>query len=962
MKKIHIILISAVGCASLLTSTGCSDDLDFFNNNIPESSNRITFAVAPAEEWTVQSRAGGVGDPNHLYDILQVKETIDGDTLYLHSEISDYSTLYDEPGSRGQLISSSGVMYDQLSVSACYYDDSKTWDWEDWGYEADPNFLIDETVVSNGSNTAFDFAQTRYWPLKGKVRFLAYGPSVNQSVAIETELANAGAPRNYWFDKSNQTVTDWTGTTHNYGPRMYVRVPNDAKNHQDLIVAYSEEISCAGTHQPVAMKFQHPLTGIRLICGDDMIQGKIKKITFKNVCRDGNIYLGMYTKDALSSADIVDYPTTPNSRFEVWSNLDDFTMTFDGDGLDVGPNTSITSDDNMFFMMPQSFDESLYYYADGKDVTLEIEFEHTNVDTGLPITQTLTTSLMGRVWPSGKIVTYKLSFKDQILEVEEPQVFSYNGYVYSGGSDGIATDTVAVNSINSGYYRDWNFNILDGGSSWLNAEKTADGKGLVFSTKDRDSRTPTGLDINANLKKTTHGSSTTPWNLSNSTGASKIMNTANCYMVDGAGTYILPMVYGNAIENGAKNQSAYYMTGAELETFKGHLGNDLWSPYIQSTWKTPTKAYVVWQDAQGLVTNVSLDTGYFGKDTSFSSDLNIYGVKFEVPSSTITQGNAILAVEDEDGNIMWSWHIWVTNFDFSSQVPEYTNTVGVTTVHNVTYQLMPVNLGWCSGDDKISYYQPRSARVVFTSGTVADTITVTQESHLSYPRGNQPYYQWGRKDPFVATTDGTHSKTYWDGAGTAHSSEIDLKTFASPATTRNSLADLIKHPDTWHIPPYVEPGTIKWGSAVDKKNALDVTYNNLWNNGAASGSDIKTIYDPCPPGYMVSNADAFTGLKIIHHSDNAELSESYAVYDKFQVLTFPISGYRDWADNGQVWSYTDGARGCVWSNGYKPDSESQAFNGSTGCAYYMNFTSSVLIPQDFYYTCDGFPVRPYAYK
>lgn len=951
----------------MLAATGCSDDFNFFDGNIPEGTDVITFTASPHSDWSVQSRGGNSANEPKLNGMLTVNQPINGDTLYLHTEESDYSVLYTpaaETASRGQLIStaSDGVMYDELEIAAYYYSDSQSWDWSGWSSQAEPNYFVDETV-SKTSGTSFNFAQTRHWPTSGKIRFLAYAPSINEATNITSEMEGSGAPRNYWFDKTNQTVTDWTGTTHEYGPRMYVRVPNDAKNQQDLLVAYTEEISCSGTHQPVKLNFQHPLTGIRFICGDDMTEGTIKKITLKNVCRDGNIYLGMYNTSALSSADIIDYPATSNSRFEVWANLDNFTLTFDNGGIAVGPNATVTTPDNMFFMLPQSFDSTLSYYADGTEATLEIEFEHINADTGLPITQTLTSSLMGRQWPSGKIVTYKLSFKDQILDVEEPKTFSYNGYVYNGSSEGMPNDTVAVSSINSGYYRDWNFSILDGGTSWLNAEKSSDGKSIIFSTKDRDSRTPTALNIDQNLKKTTHGSTSTPYNLSNSSGASKIMNTANCYMVDGAGTYIFPLVYGNAIENGVKNQNSYYMTGAQLETFQGHLGNNLWSPYIQSTWKTPTRAYILWQDANGLISNVSIDTDYFGKDTSFSSDLNIYGIKFNVPASTITQGNAVIAVEDNEGNIMWSWHIWVTNLDFSSQVPEYTKNVNVTNATGSSYALLPVNLGWCSGGRTISYYTPRQARVVFTSGTLSDTIIVDQESHLTYPTGDNTYYQWGRKDPFVGTTNGVYSKTWYDASGTAHASQTDLPVFSSTSTTRAALVDMILHPDTWHIPPYTEPGTIKWGGVVDKKDAQDVTYSNLWNNGTASGTAIKTIYDPCPPGYMVSNADAFTGLQaIIYNIDNAGLSETYSTHDKFQILTFPVSGYRDWADNGKIWDYTSGARGCVWSNTYKPDTESSAFNGAKGCAYYMNFTSTVIIPMDYYYTCDGFPIRPCAYK
>ncbi len=40
-------------------------------------------------------------------------------------------------------------------------------------------------------------------------------------------------------------------------------------------------------------------------------------------------------------------------------------------------------------------------------------------------------------------------------------------------------------------------------------------------------------------------------------GGTTAMNTANCYIINAPGRYSLPLVYGNAIKNGATNSSAY---------------------------------------------------------------------------------------------------------------------------------------------------------------------------------------------------------------------------------------------------------------------------------------------------------------------------------------------------------------------------------------------------------------------
>ena len=100
------------------------------------------------------------------------------------------------------------------------------------------------------------------------------------------------------------------------------------------------------------------------------------------------------------------------------------------------------------------------------------------------------------------------------------------------------------------------------------------------------------------------------------------MSTANCYMVHTAGDYKLPLVYGNAIKNGAANSAAW--TGVTNEyttaTFPNHNGDAINAPWIT---KAATgdgvdkgmgiavdKAELLWQDAQGLVTAVGIDGDY----------------------------------------------------------------------------------------------------------------------------------------------------------------------------------------------------------------------------------------------------------------------------------------------------------------------------------------------------------------
>lgn len=198
--------------------------------------------------------------------------------------------------------------------------------------------------------------------------------------------------------------------------------------------------------------------------------------------------------------------------------------------------------------------------------------------------------------------------------------------------------------------------------------------------------------------------------------------TANCYMVHTAGNYKLPLVYGNAIKNGATNAAAYTGVSGQLETFPRHDGSAITGPWIKDNDITVTQAELLWQDAEGLITNVGIDGDYLTLTVGKDADTQ--------------EGNAVVAAKDGSGNIVWSWHIWVTKQTFAAA----DLTTVATGSHD--YKVTPVNLGWV-GDD------------IYT--------------------GTNTFYQWGRKDPFK----GTGSVTY--------------------STSSATIADNIKNPTTFYI-------------------------------------------------------------------------------------------------------------------------------------------------------------------
>ena len=150
--------------------------------------------------------------------------------------------------------------------------------------------------------------------------------------------------------------------------------------------------------------------------------------------------------------------------------------------------------------------------------------------------------------------------------------------------------------------------------------------------------------------------------------------TANCYIV--------PPVYAeyafNATVKGNSRESVGVISTAEV------------------LWETAMK----YDDIQKgeIISEVSVD----GNNVHFTL------------SPEVKQGNALIAVKDAEGTILWSWHIWVVDFD-----PVETQQ---------TYQsgaiMMDRNLG--------------------ATSVIPVPMTAENSDYTAYGL----YYQWGRKDPF----------------------------------------------------------------------------------------------------------------------------------------------------------------------------------------------------------------------
>lgn len=417
---------------------------------------------------------------------------------------------------------------------------------------------------------------------------------------------------------------------------------------------------------------------------------------------------------------------------------------------------------------------------------------------------------------------------------------------------------------------------------------TAGESGAAWLTKNITDRLAAYNKVLKDAKQ--KGSPGNHWNLSNPTGAAPVQNTANSYLISAPGYYRIPLVYGNAIKGGADNPGSYKTshTGTYILTnFKDHANHDITSPYInvQNGSDPATQASIVWTDQSGIVDGLSVT----------NAGANSF-VKFHVPADKIKNGNAVIAVKNASGTIMWSWHLWFDHDDVLDIIP-------VKNHGGITYNFTKQTLGFAYRKWEGSTYA-RVARVI-----VEQTIAnggVKKRGHIDITQnpGNvkeisSTMYQFGRKDAMPGV------QTVSDGS------------FTQNGGNNMSIQNGIQHPEIFYT----------WGGSWSDYPPMGYSYRNLWSmeNTAISHNDnavIKTIYDPCPAGFKMPASNAFTGFTTTGSFTNTQSEFNVSgdwdngwnfnnkITNPTATVYFPASGYRTYGEGllrnvgryGNYWS------------------------------------------------------------
>lgn len=892
-------------CVALLSATGCTDDFGYQNIE----GKQVSFNVTASDAW---HNGMGINENEPTTRCMSVKELVgDGDTrLYLHTVVVDNPVEETVSASRGTPIRDLNTFkdkYKRFSLSGICYtgtypDDESQNEWKaEYAYDL---------PYSTASGTPAEGGRPLIWPSNGNVRFFAFAPTV-----ADFEKLNTGG---------SLALSEATA----FGsPKLTYTVPADVTRQIDLMTVQTN-VSAATTPQ-VELKFGHALTAVRIVCGKDMLAGTISKVEISGIFGGGTQVVGSDTW--IPSGQLASYTISKEIALSTDNTSDDI--------IHAGNGTAIagTETDNLTFMlMPQKLPT---------DASITIVF--TDEVTGTE--RTITGSIAGQTWEAGKIITYSVSPSsihiNASVEINKKgatagnptgDVIPYSGVWYDvkynpgkveivqAGVDTKKIAEIPVDKIKFKYQ-------LDGSEEW--ADCTTNPGGLLQIAPQSDYATMR-KDFNTTTET---GSEKSPVSLTVNG------KTANCYLVDEAGYFSLPLIYGNG------NVAVPVEHTKSLKHYVNHNDVQISSATITGV----CDAVLCWQDAPDLIDSASVKV----------VDDNLV---FHIRKQTITQGNALLAVRNSSKDIIWSWHIWVTPYkdDFYSQF--YTSKPDAT--HS--YELAKYNLGWCDSHGHNASRKFKLRAVVDMSAyggekeTPIEIGTFTQDVFKGSDGGDNTYYQWGRKDPMLGGVynSGTPIYKYYKKGDKTKSPDPNEFTMenkqvfnqynqdgynysfcknpgdmvesygligsAGEASKGVTIGYAIKHPymfvtnsteheadgtfnyrNHWHIPYADHP--------VTYLNKADHIMFNAWNSAATDAGRTypvktdslkynaervtKSIYDPCPPEFQVPPIHALKGVYDKTSSAWKYENNAWTITSDGGSITFPLTGVRNYALRSTEW-------------------------------------------------------------
>ena len=803
MKKNSLQMIALTLALSSVVFVSCNTMDDDFTH---ADSNNIRFSVDADTDGLPMTRATRYADS----PVVMLGEG-SRDTLYLHASVDVNTTTVskeEKAGTRGVPVNT------QNFKNVC----------QDFGVTAYTQtghklYMANEKVSTENGGAWSPDGGVRYWPEDdAKLDFYAHAP--------------------YEFSGSDK-ITIGDGNTMSFSYAVPTNNGEDAVAQPDVMLAYTacgrDDTDGKGT---VPLKFAHALAGVKFVAKD--IAGcTINSITLK----------GLYGKGECTFTPGTAEGSTLSGTFD-WTGLDDkkdFAQNYDVTLNDQQTGQQQITDKNpatTFMMIPQALGDAtveinltttknqqphtltgklaignLTEWEAGNIYTYEISTESINWEYVFEVTPTISLPL-GGTSSTYNVKSYR--YRRENPSVKEPVAWSVTSK--SGTETQYQTEGEPVLDILPEAMGEVIRKFTDNGNGGGNDYEDGISYPIVVERTALITDWPGDDTLRAAKPK---GSPDSPYDLSTE-GGTLSKTTANCYVVNAPGTYMLPLVYGNAIVDGQTNSGAY-----DKDTkFVDYKGNRINSPYLP----TPDDATLVWSDGF-----------YMFKDVRLSADKKY--LIFTIDPDYIQQANAVVAVRDAGDNIMWSWHIWVTEHKINETI-DYKAYENASTI----YSIMPCNLGWVDG--KMVFYNPRELDFEFTqdkTGTQKPMKLTQAGAKLDYRDIGSTYYQWGRKDPIVALKN--RNETGVEDYRPMETPEEKYQYNVNPGGV--TMATAIQNPNIYYVQP--TDGSNYWLST----NSFTV---KLWDGDTRDDGELneisstKTVYDPSPRGFKVPFPRVFAGF------------------------------------------------------------------------------------------------------
>lgn len=312
--------------------------------------------------------------------------------------------------------------------------------------------------------------------------------------------------------------------------------------------------------------------------------------------------------------------------------------------------------------------------------------------------------------------------------------------------------------------------------------------------------------------------------------------TANCFMVEPGGSfYFDPFAFQTNANPSGSNEllKSWCQSSGGISYVKlywqtkeqGDIGEPVMGYANSETDHTNIVDIKPVESGRNLVLNPATDIG----------QCNIY---CRVNPGT-TGGSGLIAAYDNKDNVLWSWHVWVTDYQ-----PDATGNIEVLDDENKRkLKLTPGQL-------------PMMDRSL---GAMTGYITFPPDQTERF-RTHGFHYQWGRKDPFPSCYSNkaieyiklsTTATEPIDGLLNLYKADgITYLPFSYIANFANGYQEAYRKPQTI----FKSTDAASTAKRVYWLTSKPADYIKVW-------STAKTVHDPCPAGWRVSQSSEYEVLK-----------------------------------------------------------------------------------------------------